>query len=97
MRVSQGGLHFRRGAIDRLIPWREINCVVAETSVQLIGDTHVLLFELATHDVAVANDTDLAWSSLLEELHLQLPGAKRAATWRLELVASGRPVEVYRR
>ena len=96
-RVSSRGLDFQQAnGRQTLIPWDAIERVMATVSTQLVGDTQILVFGLASGGSAIATEADPAWTALTEQLHLHLVGATRATMWQLELLA-GKPVEVYRR
>lgn len=95
--VGPAGLLFRHGGADRTIPWHTVDRVVADLGAPLIGSTQVLVLALNAGDTVVVSEADPRWHDLIEQLHLYLPGAKRAVTWRLEVTAAAAPVEIFHR
>ena len=95
--ISASGLQVEQAGRPRLIGWQTIDRVVACRAGQLIGDTTVLVVGLRDGGTLTLCENDPGWRQLTEQLHPYLPGAKRFATWSLELLVGNGDVEVYRR
>ena len=95
--VSASGLQLEQAGRPHLVGWQSIDRVVASRAAQLVGDTIVLVVGLNDGSALTLSENDPGWRQLTDKLHLYLPGAKRFATWSLELLAGNGDVEVFRR
>lgn len=91
--VSARGLSVRQTGADRLVTWNGVDRVVATVA----GDRQALVLGLSAGGALTVTEADPVWAALVEQLPLGLPGAERAATWRLALAGGADPVSVFER
>lgn len=97
MRASENGLHVRQNGAERLLSWANIDRVIAVAGGQIVGDQQMVVLSARSGNTVAVTEAEPAWRGLTENLHLRLPGAKRAAIWQLELSGGAGQVQVYER
>lgn len=97
VRVAIDALILDGSAGERRVAWGAIQRIMAVSSVGYVGDTTLLIIELADGDTFVVHDAEAHQPALVAAIDA-LPGAVSSLVWRLHLMAEPEvPLEVYRR